>query len=119
MTGKSRRDFLKKAAVIGAGVTGLSTSSAKAGPKNILSEDRMGVLVDTTVCIGCRNCEWACKKAHGLEAGVVNDYEDRSVFKNKRRPDHSALTIVNEYQNPKNSLVPADVKFQCMHCDQP
>ncbi|MCJ7553638.1 MAG: twin-arginine translocation signal domain-containing protein, partial [Ignavibacteriaceae bacterium] len=57
MSGKSRRDFLKTSALIGAGVTGLSTSTAKAGPKNILSEDRMGVLVDTTVCIGCRNCE--------------------------------------------------------------
>jgi hypothetical protein len=40
MAGKSRRDFLKKSAVIGAGVTGLSTSTSKAGPKNILSLDK-------------------------------------------------------------------------------
>ena len=38
MPGKSRRDFLKTSAIIGAGVTGIS-SAAKAGPKNILSED--------------------------------------------------------------------------------
>jgi len=55
MSGKSRRDFIKTSALIGAGVAGLS-STAKAGPKNILSEDRMGVLVDTTTCVACRNC---------------------------------------------------------------
>ena len=119
MAGKSRRDFLKKSAVIGAGVTGLSTSSAKAGPKNILSEDRMGVLVDTTVCVGCRNCEWACKDAHNIPAGNLDSYENRKILEIKRRPDHTALTVVNEYSHGKNSNLPIDVKAQCMHCDHP
>jgi Fe-S-cluster-containing dehydrogenase component len=119
MAGKSRRDFLKKSAVIGAGVTGLSTSNTKAGPKNILSEDRMGVLVDTTVCVGCRNCEWACKDAHNLPAGNLESYEDRKILEIKRRPDHTALTVVNEYPHGKNSNLPVDVKVQCMHCDHP
>lgn len=118
MSGKSRRDFLKTSALIGAGVTGLSTT-AKAGPKNILSEDRMGVLVDTTVCVGCRNCEWACKDAHNLPAGNLVSYEDRKVLETKRRPDHTALTVVNEYSAGKNSNLPVDVKVQCMHCDHP
>ena len=118
MSGKSRRDFLKSTALIGAGVTGLSTT-AKAGPQNILSEDRMGVLVDTTVCVGCRNCEWACKDAHNLTAGNLEDYENREVLETKRRPDHNALTVVNEYSHGKNSSLPIDVKVQCMHCDHP
>jgi formate dehydrogenase iron-sulfur subunit len=118
MHGKSRRDFLKKSAVIGAGVTGL-TANAKASPKNILSEDRMGVLVDTTVCVGCRNCEWACKDSHNLPAGNLDSYEDRKVLEAKRRPDHTALTVVNEYSPGKNSNHPVDVKVQCMHCDHP
>ncbi len=119
MPGKSRRDFLKKSAVIGAGVTGLSTATAKAGPKNVLSPDRMGVLVDTTVCVGCRNCEWACKTAHNLPAGDLESYEDRKILEQKRRPDHTALTVVNEYSPGKNSNMPVDVKVQCMHCDHP
>lgn len=118
MTGKSRRDFIKSTALIGAGVTGL-TSSAKASPQNVLSEDRMGVLVDTTVCIGCRNCEWACKDTHNLPAGNLEFYEDRKVLDSKRRPDHTALTVVNEYSHGKNSNLPIDVKVQCMHCDHP
>ena len=118
MSGKSRRDFLKSTALIGAGVAGL-TSTAKAAPQNILSEDRMGVLVDTTVCVGCRNCEWACKDAHNLLAGNLESYENRKILDTKRRPDHTALTVVNEYSPGKNSILPVDVKVQCMHCDHP
>lgn len=118
MAGKSRRDFLKSSALIGAGVAGLS-NTAKAGPQNILSDDRMGVLVDTTVCVGCRNCEWACKDAHNLPAGELESYEDRTVLNTKRRPDHTALTVINEYSHGKNSSLPVDVKVQCMHCDHP
>jgi len=119
MSGKSRRDFLKKSAIIGAGVTGLSTSTTKAAPKNILSEDRMGVLIDTTVCVGCRNCEWACKDAHNLPAGDLEAYEDRKILEAKRRPDHTTLTVINEYSHGKNSNLPVDLKVQCMHCDHP
>jgi len=118
MSGKSRRDFLKTSALVGAGVAGFS-SAVQAAPKNILSEDRMGVLVDTTVCVGCRNCEWACRNAHGLEAGNVESYEDRTILKTKRRPDIKSLTVVNEYPAGKNAALPVDVKVQCMHCDHP
>ncbi len=118
MEKQNRRSFFKSAALIGAGAAGLSTT-AKAAPKIILSEDRKGVLVDTTACIGCRNCEWACKKAHGLPAGSLDSYSDRSVFKEMRRPDESALTVVNEYKNVKNVSTPVNVKVQCMHCDEP
>ena len=80
MAKQSRRNFLKTAAFIGTAATGLTTKT-KAAPKNVLSNDRMGTLIDTTVCIGCRKCEWACKKAHDLPAGSIEDYDDRNVFK--------------------------------------
>ena len=114
----NRRSFLKTTAALGAGMTGLS-SEAQAGPKNILSPDRMGVLVDTTVCIGCRQCEWACKTAHDLPTPPVESYEDKSVFDKMRRPDDKALTVVNRYDNPKDPGSPYSVKVQCMHCDHP
>ncbi len=119
MAKQNRRDFLKTAAVAGTAISGLSIKPAKAAPKNILSEDRMGVLVDTTVCIGCRNCEWACKNAHNMPTQPQDKYSDRSVFKEMRRPDENAFTVVNEYPNPQNSEIPTDVKVQCMHCDHP
>ncbi len=118
MNKQSRRDFLKTSAVISSVTLGLSSKS-KAAPKNVLSEDRMGVLVDTTVCIGCRKCEWACKNAHNLPTASLETYDDRSVFQNMRRPDDKALTVVNEYQNNIKANLPINVKVQCMHCDKP
>jgi len=113
----SRRSFFKNSAAISASaLAATSTVSAKDQP---LSEERFGVLVDTTVCIGCRRCEWACKEAHHMENQPVATYDDRSVLKSSRRPDSKALTVVNEYENPKDRFLPIDVKVQCMHCDKP
>jgi Fe-S-cluster-containing dehydrogenase component len=119
MATQNRRDFFKTAALIGASAVTLPNASTKAEEKFKLSEDRMGVLIDTTICIGCRNCEWACKVAHNLATDSLNTYNDRSVLERKRRPDEYALTVVNEYDNPKNPMLPTDVKVQCMHCDDP
>jgi len=114
----SRRSFIRNTALISA--TAMGTSSvAKGAKEEPLSDERYGVLVDTTVCIGCRRCEWACKEAHGLENKPVDQYDDRSVFNTKRRPDAKALCVVNEYDNPKEPARPIDVKVQCMHCDRP
>jgi len=114
----SRRAFLKTAALAGGTVVGLS-ATAKAGPKNVLSPDRNGVLVDTTVCIGCRSCEYACRTAHGLPSPPLETYADRKVFEEMRRPNTGALTVVNQYPNPAKSDLPYYVKVQCMHCDHP
>ncbi|PKL82771.1 MAG: 4Fe-4S ferredoxin [Ignavibacteriae bacterium HGW-Ignavibacteriae-3] len=118
MTNQSRREFLKTTALIGTAVTGLS-SKTNGAQTNQLSEDRMGVLVDTTICIGCRKCEWACKTSHEMETAPLDSYDDRSVFNVKRRPDSKSLTVVNEYLNNETSSLPIDVKVQCMHCDNP
>ncbi len=113
----NRRDFLKIGSTVAA-----STLPAKSGygaPKSKLSEDRFGVLIDTTVCIGCRECEYACKVAHEIPTEAADTYQDKSVFENKRRPDDKNLTVVNAYKNEKNPEMPVTVKVQCMHCDQP
>jgi formate dehydrogenase iron-sulfur subunit len=115
----NRRSFLKASTAIGVAVTGLTPAEAHAGPRNILAPGRMGVLVDTTVCIGCRNCEWACKTAHGLETPPLETYEDKTPFDRMRRPDDTALTVVNRYPNAGNPELPYSVKVQCMHCDHP
>ncbi|NOX88133.1 MAG: 4Fe-4S dicluster domain-containing protein [Calditrichaeota bacterium] len=114
---QSRRTFLKTLGLVSFSAAGAKKS--KATPTNILSDDRMGVLVDTTVCIGCRRCEYACKAEHNLPAGDIDDYNDRSVFERLRRPDADALTVVNQYPNDKEDRLPVTVKVQCMHCDHP
>ena len=114
----SRRSFLKSSALISAGALA-STSVVKGATEQPLSDERYGVLVDTTLCIGCRRCEWACKNAHDLPNQSVETYDDRSVLKTRRRPTNQTLTVVNEYENPREPNKPIDVKVQCMHCDKP
>ena len=115
----NRRNFLKTLGVVGATVSGLPTKKLLAESRIELSEDRMGVLVDTTVCIGCRRCEWACKKAHDLPAGDIESYNDESVFAEMRRPGNDGYTRVNRYENHRHINKPTNVKVQCMHCDKP
>ena len=115
---QNRRDFLKTLGAIGASTAAISGVTpkkveAKSGP--ILNTERKGVLVDTTVCIGCRKCEWACKGAHDIEQGDFESYQNNEVLNDMRRPDPTNLTIVNRY----NDEGLRNIKLQCMHCDYP
>ena len=75
--------------------------------------------MDTTECIGCRKCEYACKTAHAIETAGPETYADMSVMAKQRRPDEKNLTVVNAYSDSNNSPVTTTVKVQCMHCDYP
>jgi formate dehydrogenase iron-sulfur subunit len=83
--------------------------------------DQFGVLVDTTLCIGCRRCEWACKEVNKLPNGKsLKEYEkDRSVFNTYRRTTADTYTVVNRFVNPLDASKPIFVKKQCMHCCEP
>jgi formate dehydrogenase iron-sulfur subunit len=117
MKNLNRRKFLKTAAA-GLAISTLGTSTVK-GTDKTLSEDRIGILVDTDVCIGCRHCEWACRVAHNLPTDDLDSYSNNEVFKEFRRTDSNSLTVVNEFKNEKNPLIPIHVKVQCMHCERP
>lgn len=115
MKKQNRRDFIKFSVAAGVGSTLLS-NSAKAGPKNILSPDRMGVLIDTTVCIGCGKCERACRETHSLPQ-ISEEKNQHFIQKEFRRPNESSLTVVNKISTEKAKDI--FVKVQCMHCDHP
>lgn len=117
MKNLNRRRFLKTAA---AGLS-ISTLIPKTviGSEKTLSEDRIGILVDTTACVGCRHCEWACRVAHNFPTEGLDSYSNQEVFKKFRRPESNSLTVVNQFENEKNPLLPVYVKNQCMHCEHP
>ena len=75
--------------------------------------------MDTTICIGCRKCEWACNKANNLPVRPLETFEDKSVFAKKRRPSAGAYTVVNRYEGLTEDGKPIDVKVQCFHCNDP
>jgi Fe-S-cluster-containing dehydrogenase component len=115
---QNRRDFLKTIGALGAStaaITSLSPKKVEAKSTPSLNTERKGVLVDTTVCIGCRKCEWACKGAHDIEQGDFESYQNNEVLNDMRRPTPTDLTIVNRYTDEGLR----NVKLQCMHCDYP
>jgi Fe-S-cluster-containing dehydrogenase component len=110
--------------MLGAGVAGVLGGQAPALAANHgLSgyPDQFGVLIDTTVCIGCRRCEWACKEWNKLpNQKPLKEYEnDQNVFQKVRRTRDDTYTVVNRFPNPLDPSRPIFVKKQCMHCFEP
>jgi Fe-S-cluster-containing dehydrogenase component len=115
-----RRDLLRLA--LGAGVALPTGALAGDGGRGGRADDQVGCLVDTTLCIGCRQCEEACNRSNGLPRPVL-PFRDTSVFREERRPTVRAFTVVNEYPGPPSEDQPRAestyVKSQCMHCLDP
>ena len=109
--GISRRAALQGMVLGGASVAGAATASAAERPEP--PSDAVGLLYDTTLCIGCKTCVVACQDANGLPrdpAGIDAKY-DAPV-------DLSAKTknVIKLYvEGGKRSFV----KVQCMHCVDP
>lgn len=62
-----RREFLRRALAGGAAVAGTAACpSAHARGNAEISPDAIGLLYDSTLCIGCKACVAACKTANGL-----------------------------------------------------
>ncbi len=85
-------------------------------------ESNRGVLVDLTRCVGCRSCEVACSKEHGLPPppAVADDFQILEGHSNSvpRRTDQTAFTVVNQYSSVLSDH-PLFRKIQCNHCLEP
>jgi len=107
----NRRSFLKTVGVAGAVAMGSSgAASASADSEGI---EGYAILVDTTRCAGCRNCEVVCAEANGLpEPDVMDD----SVLEAVRKPSETQWSVINRCETDVGEVF---VKRQCMHCVQP
>jgi Fe-S-cluster-containing dehydrogenase component len=103
-----RRDALKTLGVVGA--TALFGGVAKA-EEQVPDPEFLGVLVDTTLCMGCRSCEYACAEANGLP-----EPPDDNEIGDERKQSTTQWSVVNRYDTDKGEFY---VKKQCMHCCQP
>lgn len=118
-----RRRFIKLTAAALTIAPAVSGGSARAATAGSSGGARMGCLVDTTKCIGCRKCEQACNERHGLPQ-PKESFAELAVLENHRRMDEHSYTVVNKFY-PKNigDLIwrqrPVFVKSQCMHCNDP
>ncbi len=114
-----RRKFLGLLSAAGV-ATALSPTSASAGSTTSFNghPDAMGVLHDSTRCIGCRKCELGCQQINNLPAlkEPIDPENPLKALENKRRTDFASYTVVNQYTvNDK----PVFRKQQCNHCQEP
>ena len=112
----NRRNLIKIAGAAGAGaaLTGgaLASATTRGAAKNAV-----GVLVDTTRCVGCRACEAACSEANALAAPEMPG--DDAVFAARRKTGPTAFTVVNKSAAKSPSGEDRYAKTQCMHCVTP
>jgi Fe-S-cluster-containing dehydrogenase component len=106
-----RRKFLALAGA--ATAVPLMESKAEAEETTEDNPEFLGVLVDTTRCIGCRQCEVACAEVNGLP--VPNPQTDHAL-EEERTTTTEQWTVVNRFETDKGEVF---VKKQCMHCGQP
>jgi len=107
--GFDRRGFLKVLSASGVAVA--VADRAEASPGAAVA-DPFGVLVDTTRCIGCRNCELVCAEANRLPEPDLDD----AVLEQERRTSERQFSVINRYETSGGEVF---VKRQCMHCITP
>jgi Fe-S-cluster-containing dehydrogenase component len=106
-----RRDLLKTLCAAG-GASVAATALRAEEPGAVVGErDPVGVLVDTTSCLGCRMCEYACADANGLPTPEA-DVELTAT----RQTSPDQWSVVRRFETEKG---PVTVKCQCLHCLQP
>jgi len=76
--------------------------------------DAVGLLYDTTKCIGCKACMAACREANGLEPDTAS-YGDGKYHAPVDLSER-AKTVIKLYDDGSQSSF---MKAQCMHCIDP
>jgi len=105
-----RRSFLKTigttAALTAVGTTALAREQAEA------PADAVGMLYDSTLCVGCRACMSACRTANGLEPLK----EEGGIYDAPIDANSHTKTIIRLMDDNGSN---AWIKDQCMHCVDP
>jgi formate dehydrogenase beta subunit len=111
-----RRTFFKLTALGAAGAVA-TPGPATASPAATASlADAVGVLVDTSKCVGCRACEAACAEANHLTG--LTQVADERVFDTPRTTQPEVFTVVNRASAGSDGEA-RYAKRQCMHCLEP
>jgi Fe-S-cluster-containing dehydrogenase component len=123
-----RRNFLKGAGLAGATAVAPSEASAAiARPPRERLPQAVGMLVDSTLCIGCKACVAACKTANEMPAEVAPALTswDLNTWDAAEDLSGRTLSIIKLYRNgtaeqkDRETDGFAFLKRHCLHCVDP
>jgi Fe-S-cluster-containing dehydrogenase component len=128
MTEVDRRDFLRGAGfATAAAAVPTEASAAIARPPKQISPQAVGMLYDSTLCIGCRACVAACKEANKMPAEVPATLTgwNENTWDSAEDLSGRTLNVIKVYRNgtaeQKDHEINgfAFVKRHCLHCIDP
>jgi formate dehydrogenase beta subunit len=111
--GINRRTAIKSLLASGAVAAAGSPVSA-ARPRRTPPPESVGMLYDSTRCVGCRACMSACREANGLQAEAT--YLDGVAYDAPLDLNANTKTVIKVHEDANGR---AFVKTQCMHCVDP
>ncbi|PKM11734.1 MAG: hydrogenase 2 protein HybA [Gammaproteobacteria bacterium HGW-Gammaproteobacteria-5] len=127
----TRRQFLVGAGS-GAGVAASLASApaqALAREPRPLSAEALGILYDSTLCIGCQACVSACRVANAVEIAHVPaplaDWNAANTWALAEDLDGETLNVIKVYRDGNASSKDSEVdgfafmKRHCLHCVDP
>lgn len=109
----SRRDLLKGAAAVGAAAALPTEAEARAAVP--ARPEALGMLFDSTLCVGCRACQSACKVANNLPADTVA--ASGGVYDAPKDLNATTKNVIKEFGGGTDKH--QYMKQQCMHCADP
>ena len=104
------RRALLKTLVAGAAAVALPKAASAHTEGKEAPHDAVGMLYDSTRCIGCKACVVACREANGGKP-------EGAVWDNQTELNANTKTVIKLYRGP--GAQSAFVKEQCMHCIDP
>jgi Fe-S-cluster-containing dehydrogenase component len=121
----NRRDFLRKglgSAAAAAACATIGAPPAEARGNKIVPEKAIGLLYDSTLCIGCKACMSACKTTNELP---LDDNTGTGLWDTPFELSGKTYTVIKIYQDGtslnKDQVKDgfAHIKRQCLHCIDP
>ncbi len=118
-----RRDFLKGTLGTGAAIGALAAPGTAAARPNLEPNDEaIGMLFDSTLCVGCKACVAKCKEVNGMPPVTENELK---AWDEARDLSGDTLNVIKIYRDGTGVTKDAEVdgfafeKRSCMHCVDP
>jgi Fe-S-cluster-containing dehydrogenase component len=107
-----RRRALRVLAGTGAATAAAASPVAASRASGVVPPEAVGMLYDTTRCIGCKACVSACLRANDLEP----DRSPDGLYQAPLGLNSRTKNVIKLYKDEQQTSY---VKMQCMHCVDP